>query len=1380
MSATLPDIDFHLVRPYGQPASRANGFEEVASILIEQGIADWPAGVRFERFGNPDGGREGRGVLANGDVWAWQAKYLFGFDSTAAGEVTESVRRVLGREPGLKRYYIALPIDLPAGDTEDRTSASTRWAQKVEDWEALASQRGLTVEFIFVGAHMLVTALTEPRHSGRARYWFGAEVMSPEWQRHRLDEAIGKAGRRYTPKLNVQVEATQALDAVGRADGYVKRWQHLLAELRQARRWPWRSPADVADKYAEALPTCESACNQADAALASMIAGARAADELPQIEAALGDAAEAIADISSLLRGHSMTKDGYYVGDAASLYSDVRAASGAIWRAGQLAGSAMTRAAREKLLLVSGHAGVGKTHLMCDVSAARTANGRPTVLLLGQDFDSRALLPQIGELTQLGGSYQDVLAVLDASAEAASCIGLLIIDALNESEHPDRWRADLQALRTAAARYPNIAVVISCRTEFLDDVVGSDQIAVIEHVGFAEATDLAIRRFAQEYGLEPPTFPVLNPEFGNPLFLKLTCEALQTLGATRFPFGSAGLTTVCEAFLQAVNKRLSESGRCDYDARMDLVGRAVRQVALLGRDPVRRADLERITTELLPGRTYSRSLMRGLIAESVFVELSGDRVSFGYQRLGDMARASALSEGTSDDVRAWLSGLGPRFWSERGVVGALAVIVPERFGMELIDLAAAVEGKAPYVHVEEFVESLLLRSRESVSPRSVEIVERLLDDRNVEDLWDHLVRIACVPGHPLNARWLHGRLAALEVWDRDQRWSTWLVDSLDPEGWTSVRRLIEWAWPDDLGTRGDVPDDVAELVTHVLGWFLTTNDRRVRDRATKAIVSVGERSPTAFANVLARFRGTNDPYVVERLTTAACGVVLRTGDAKVIQGVADGLAALVKDGWPAHLMTRDFVRRVFGAAKRTGWIGPDGLPPYDSEWPPQTRPIGEIEALAGPPDYAYGSIWHSLTGMGDFGRYILRSALRKVEVGDERTVRHEAERVVFDRALELGWTPERFAEIERHSPGRRDPVVERVGKKYQWIGFYEVLGRIADHHRVTGHWGDERSQPYAYAEQLVWRDIDPTVLVRKPPELSGESRPWFSPAEALFGADVPRDYPTDMIAVPDPLDSIAVLDPEGLPWLVLASNPKWEQPLDPELEALRYPSVGVGMNLDAYLVPLGEANRLRGWAKDKAWDDLWMPQSAEATNVLLGAHPDDPEWVGVETELDSWEEGRSGSLPARLSHCATWYGGTGTSRDASAEYETRGHVPSRTLFDVLGLSRGVDFSWSDPSGLAVWDPSVVTGGPSALVMRRDLLGRLAAAGFTLFWTALVQKELHRKDFGVPGDDYRWITASASYILSGEQIELVGARAVRCQPGPTMERTLDWAPRPRES
>ena len=59
-------------------------------------------------------------------------------------------------------------------------------------------------------------------------------------------------------------------------------------------------------------------------------------------------------------------------------------------------------------------------------------------------------------------------------------------------------------------------------------------------------------------------------------------------------------------------------------------------------------------------------------------------------------------------------------------------------------------------------------------------------------------------------------------------------------------------------------------------------------------------------------------------------------------------------------------------------------------------------------------------------------------------------------------------------------------------------------------------------------------------------------------------------------------------------------------------------------------------------------------------------------------------------------------------------MPSRRLLNVLGLTHGADFSWSDASGTAVCDPSVNAGGPSTLAMRRDLMPQFTAAGPTLF------------------------------------------------------------------
>ena len=261
--AGLPDIDFAQIRPHGQPASRDGAFEELASILIEQGVVDWPGGVRFERFGNPDGGREGQGVLPGGDVWAWQVKYIFAFDQSAVTQVTSSVTRVLGQEPRLKRYFVVIPIDLPAGDTDGKpggrklTSAHTRWAEGVETWEKAARAKGMDVDFVLVDAHQLLTALTEPRHAGRARYWFGVNVLSPQWQQNRIEEAKDDRApgilRALTSRSMLAVPLTRSAGSAPMCTGGSRYW--LISALPVAGRGgPRNSPRLTSTQRFRAAP----------------------------------------------------------------------------------------------------------------------------------------------------------------------------------------------------------------------------------------------------------------------------------------------------------------------------------------------------------------------------------------------------------------------------------------------------------------------------------------------------------------------------------------------------------------------------------------------------------------------------------------------------------------------------------------------------------------------------------------------------------------------------------------------------------------------------------------------------------------------------------------------------------------------------------------------------------------------------------------------------------------------------------------------------------------------------------------------------------------------------------------------------------------------
>ena len=1364
----LPDVDFRRIRPYGSPATRADAFEELASILIRDGLVDWPDGTVFHRFGNPDGGREGQGVLSSGNVWAWQTKYVFEFGDSEIGQVHASVVRALDTEPKLTRYFVVLPYDLPAGDTtgpKPRKSAFTKWSEKQTEWRDLAAARDMKVDFVFVGAHELVSELTKPPHAGRLRYWFNASILSPQHLEQRLADVVAKVGRRYSPAVHVEVDAVRTLDGLGRTEAYIRRVQNALAGLRKARGEWWYAPKGDEDTFKNPINMCRNSLGSAEGSLNAFLRAAKSAAPLPNSIDELLPLEPNLDAIDTLLRDRHLQDNGLYTEQGGFLYSTVRKAREALWQALSLLRSVETEAARSGRLLMTGRAGVGKTHIFCDVASRRIEAGLPTLVVLGQDFDARNLLPQIGQLVQIEDNLDEVLAVLNAAGEAAGCLALLMVDAINEGANAERWADELRVLAGAVDRYSNVALAVSCRTEFVGPIVGDAALfPSVEHYGFAEATSEAIDRYTSEYELQRLTFPVLNPEYGNPLFLKLACEALATLGESHFTLGTAGLGTVCNAFLDAVNKRLAAPTRCDYDELSHPVRAAVRKLADLGPGPYARDDARRITESLLPDRSWSKSLMLGLLREGVLIETYKNHIAFGYQRLGDVQRAMALAESSPADLASWYAEAGDDRWEEGGVISALAVIAPEKLGVEIVDLFKDETDHVDYDVIDAFVESLALRAPQHTDDRTVRIVEQLVDYDNWTDkTWEALVRVACVPEHATNAEWAHRRLLSTSLPERDLSWSEWLIGSTEFQTENVVQVLLDWGWDPSRITRdtSPLPSEVARLATLILGWMLATPDRRVRDRATKALVVVGEREPAGFASGMSEFRGCDDPYVVERLAAALCAVCLRSSDPDNVITLADTAVELVGDEWPVHLLTRDYLRRISMAARERGWEGPAWLPPYEARWPVRSRSAKTIKAMTEAPDRRYSSIWYSLNGItGDFGRYVLEPALRHFAHPDHKRLRALSDRAIFTRAVELGWTPERFRSLERRRRDGRDGPVERYGKKYQWIGLYETLGRLADNYDLEERWSDEGPFPYQYAEQVVWRDIDPTVLVpgglKDPPD---DAKPWFSPVHAMFPAAVADDHPHDLEGVPDPLDLIALTAPDGTQWLSLIRHSNWTQELPPEIAALNAPNLNVWMQIRGYLVPVGNADALRKWAVGKDWDGRWMPENADVHSRLLGAHPGSPDW--------DWADGnaeprtfRDQGLPADLYQPIAWYGGTGTSRENASEAEPTGYVPTRLLFELLDLQRGNDFQWNDANGLAVLDPTAGMDEASTLVIRRDLIGELEALGYNLFWTVLLNKQRLDHSFNAPGPDYRWVSASASYLMAGGTIERVSAKAWR--------------------
>src|SRR5262249_20305211 len=94
-----------------------------------------------------------------------------------------------------------------------------------------------------------------------------------------------------------------------------------------------------------------------------------------------------------------------------------------------------------------------------------------------------------------------------------------------------------------------------------------------------------------------------------------------------------------------------------------------------------------------------------------------------------------------------------------------------------------------------------------------------------------------------------------------------------------------------------------------------------------------------------------------------------------------------------------------------------------------------------------------------------------------------ARRWMIQRILKLGWTVERFGRFDRSvnrctDDGRRADKPERIGKKYQWIAYYEMLARIADNFQLKKEcWGPSAENYHGPWTIGYRRDIDPSWLL---------------------------------------------------------------------------------------------------------------------------------------------------------------------------------------------------------------------------------------------------------------------------------------------------------------
>lgn len=991
--------------------SQANGFEELCAQLAR---AESPDGAKFVRKGTPDAGVECYCILPDESEWGWQAKYFDTLGNSQWSQLDKSVKTALDNHPKLVRYFVCIPLDRPDA-RKGQKSAMQRWNERVEKWEGWAQDRDLCVEFVWWGSSELIERLSQNEHIGRRYFWFGQRGFDNEWFQARLDEAVEAAGPRYTPEIHVDLPVARDLELFGRTESVFNEVKSLAREIRKELKYA--DCADLAQKDQHKVPSLDELLEAGNKILKTfslleyMPNGTLSFDaiikEIEAVNCLASKAWKILFDFELEYDAKHQEEDGYSPHRnnpfaqrshrIDRLQSKLREVRSSLSHADEIINN--------NLMILKGKAGTGKTHLLCDFANRRIASEVPTVLLMGQRFldEDSPWTQMLQQLDLPGASAEEFVGALEAAAQATDCRALVIIDALNEGQGRVIWPAHLAAFLSALEKSPWIGVLLSVRSTYEDVVIPEDirnRAVSVTHDGFVNHEYDAARTFFSYYGLEFPSTPILQPEFQNPLLLKTLCLGLKDRGERRLPRGFHGITSTLDLYLETVNKKLAKE--LDFNPSDQLVRRALERIAtqMIKADDrwLPRPKAEEIVNEVLPGRGFSQSLYRGLVTEGVLIEeryeKAGDSreevVYISYDRFADHIIADFLLGPYSDvkDIKAAFGEGGDLAFiceTERyvpsGLIEALCIQVPEHRGEELVTLAPKLLDR--WDIEEAFRQSVVWRKPESISKSTLNVLDELIKTQEDWDATlDLLLTVATLKDHPFNAELLHRMLQQDLMPDRDARWSTYLHRSWTWDDSGAVRRIVDWAWGVTEDTNLE-EEKTVDLCSIALAWMFTTSNRFLRDRATKALVSLLTGRLDAATRLVDRFSDVDDLYVVERIYAVAYGVAMRSHDAIGVGKLSSLVYEKVfaNDNPPVHILLRDYAR---GIIERAIYLGSDIeidesliRPPYKSTWPKipdeeEIQPlIPDLNKDLQDRDRAKTNIVSSVMWGGDFARYVI-------------------------------------------------------------------------------------------------------------------------------------------------------------------------------------------------------------------------------------------------------------------------------------------------------------------------------------------------------------------------------------------------------------------------
>jgi hypothetical protein len=1026
-----------------------------------------------------------------------------------------------------------------------------------------------------------------------------------------------------------------------------------------------------------------------------------------------------------------------------------------------------------KNVCLIGKAGSGKTHSLCHF--AKNKQGQANIyLFFGTDFKPHeSVIGHIRNVVCEGESFEDFNQGMSQKGRYA----VIIVDALNEGLGCSFWKMNLGVLRGELQKYSHIRLIVSVRSPFhkeLNDLTEENRWTIRNVAGFVNRNS-AIDDYFRHYDIDRH-YMIQNLEaFQNPLFLKMFCETFHSMSEQQ-----RRNVTKRDLYKQYVSKKnQTVSDLVDEDPERNVADYYLSKVANVSVfykrcNPILRQKARALARRICPGRLWNQDLLHACLSVSLLLDDrsadGGKAVMFEYENLGDYYKAEQLLRSKMDvhQVLDWI--VDQKEYLERHPdepaqkLETAAKALFDCYYHDKIDISAYRQvqkgGRLYDLYVEYLYESDL------IFPTFLDILMRL-DHDNVNPLrliqdFDKLTFD--------EAMQIHKKLLAYHtVGDRDIVWTRNVNQMYDMYG-------------DDFLVTVPVEEDNTLPVSEdekmyllCTTWMLSSSHPRFRALLIRQLRKILSIHTVLIDWLMGLFEDVNDPYVVEGLYCAICGVVLPLRDKQIVSPIARRIYQRYYENdnfVPQDLRVRQWTLKII---ERAYYLDKecDGWTRIHTPFKPQLIDEDKIlEYRKVNADRGYfglqnGSILmhNSMFNFEDFNRYIIGTNNHHsspdyfVPVDDGTFAGVPLTDIIAEMSYYIkdvfGWNDKLgYLDNGKYSLNRLHNSKERIGKKFQWLAWYRVNARLMDVCRVSKeqyYYGDTAKKedltehPYPWNTSAVSR-FDPTLdpIQKYAPEagLTGTER------LPIAGVDDEKWIDRDEYL---PMFRHLSQDKDDVKYVLLMGYDTTKESTDGKKKETFLFS-------NAAFVRREDTDQFAGWASSQDFYGRWMPEHRGSTEFMWSDYPWADTYRSFYKDYETWEQPHNCPVKMMLSYVAQlqeeW-----TGINDNDEYLTTVYMPCEELMEQMRLYcsevRGVVKSVDDGSVVCLntGHGDCVNG----LFIRQDVLNAyLERNGYEMFYYVLGEKVLRSSEMNSMMRD---LSAAYHYILDGTLQEVQPMRVI---------------------